>query len=321
MVFLLFAMLLIGSQGNPPIPSSTVKGKPPQQPTAESQKNANANERGSEESPVIVKVLPPTETKQEAADRKAKEEEQSSANWWMVRLTGLLFVVGLGQTFVFWKQAQRLKETIEKMEAISSQQTADVKASINEASRSASAMEAVAYSMQQSSTAAKASVEITREIADRQKLITELQSRPYIVVTFEAMVPQLQSGLRFEPKMRIANLGNTPAYDIRVVIRADAQPYPLPDEFSFSLPEPIKRSSYIGPGLHKIGSGVVPKRYSDAEVQQLAAGVGQRIFCWGLVRYRDIFEIERYVRFGYNFYQVSGDNWFSEDTFRHNEAD
>lgn len=241
----------------------------------------------------------------------------------MVRLTGAIVFIGVIQTIVFGLQAYRLKQTIEKMDEIAGRQTRDVQASVAEATRAASAMEGVSISMATNVESVRESVGINREIADRQKLITELQSRAYLTMLFEGMVPQNPSiGIRFEPRIRIENRGNTPARDIRFSVVADVLPFPLRDDFTFPLPTNLAgHSSVIGPGLHKIISAVVPKLYTETEASQISIGVGQRIATWGIVRYRDAFNIERSVRFGFTHYVLGQNQWMSMDTTRHNESD
>lgn len=315
-------VLIVLGQSQPPSPTTPIKSKQPKEPAASRQKKPPADERGSEQSPVVVKVLPPVKTDEETANDKTKDLDQSSANWWMVRLTGAIVFIGGVQTIVFGLQARRLKQTITKMDEISSQQAKDVQASITEAIRVSKAMEGIATSMAASVESVKESVQITREMADRQKLITELQSRAYLAVLFDGMVPQnIETGVRFEPRMRIENRGNTPASNIRFSVVVDVLPFPLNDDFVFPLPiEMLGHSSVIGPGLHKIISGVVPILYEEPEGTKISNGVGKRIVLWGLITYRDAFSIERFVRFGFTHFMIGKDQWMSQDTVKHNDS-
>ncbi len=241
----------------------------------------------------------------------------------MVRLTGAIVFIGLVQTIVFGLQALRLKQTIEKMEEIAGKQTLDVQASIVEATRAAQAMEQVSESLALNAKSVGESVGITREIADRQRLITELQSRAYLLVLFEGMVPQnIAANVKFEPRIRIENKGGTPAHNIRFAIRADVLSFPLRDDFTFPLPtDEFAYSSAIGPGLHKIIFAVVPNIYAEAEAEQIASGLGRRVVTWGIVKYEDAFHIERYIRFGFTHIRVGENNWLSQDTTQNNESD
>jgi hypothetical protein len=290
------------------------------QPSTKTVKQPNSDQRGTEQSPVIVKVLPSTKTKEEADTEKAKDLDQSSANWWMVRLTAAIVFVGAIQTVVFGLQARRLKQTIDTMEEISSKQTADIQASLTQTTNAASSMQNIAISMATSVQSVKESVAINREIADRQKLITELQSRAYLTMVFDGVVPQGPSAI-FESVIRILNQGNTPAYNIEFAMVADVLPFPLNDDFAFPLPPQRRFSSPIGPAQHKIISAMVAKRYSELEVEQIVKGIDQRLVAWGIVSYEDAFKIKRFVKFGYAYHRTGENQWLSTDTIRHNESD
>jgi hypothetical protein len=153
-------------------------------------------------------------------------------------------------------------------------------------------MEGVATSMATNVQSVKESVAINREIANTQKRVSELQSRAYLAVVFEGMVPQnLAAGIRFEPRIRIVNQGHSPAHSIRFSVVADTLPFPLDDDFGFTLPvEMSGYSSVINPGLHKMISAVVPQLYSDAEAEQISIGVERRVTTWGIVKYKDAFK-------------------------------
>jgi hypothetical protein len=323
-MFLCFlAPLLAQPQSQPPPPIPAVKRDQPKQPAANIQKQSSTNERGSDKSPIVVEVLPTAEAQQKTADNEANGLDKSSADWWMVRLTGAIVFLGCIQTVVFWVQARRLKQTIDKMEEISRQQTSDVQASITQATRAATAMERTAESMAASVKFVRETVEINREIADRQELVAELQSRAYLTIVFEGVAPQnIETGFRFEPRVRIENRGNTPAHTIRFAAFADVIPFPLPDDFRFSLPTELPgHSATIGPGLHKIVSAVVPKLYPAAEANQIASGEGQRIIAWGIVKYQDAFDIERFLRFGLTCVRIGETQWMCQDTTENNDSD
>src|SRR5690242_4569432 len=111
LLIVLFCQVL---QSQSATPTPATKPSQPKQPAASGHQQSPTHERGSEQSPVVVKVLPPVKTKEEIAKDQAKDVDQSSANWWMVRLTGAIVFVGCVQTIVFWVQARRLKQTIDK---------------------------------------------------------------------------------------------------------------------------------------------------------------------------------------------------------------
>ena len=105
MILVLLVVLTIGlplSPGQPRKDSKAAKSVP---------KN---DLRGTEDAPLTIKVLPPIKTPDEAAQEKREKQDQSDADWSLVKLTGILALIGIVQTIVFGLQARRLKHTIEK---------------------------------------------------------------------------------------------------------------------------------------------------------------------------------------------------------------
>lgn len=188
------------SQSSPPAPAPVVKPAQPSQAAANSQKESRTKERGTNESTLFVGPFPNSGSREKAADTKSKTVDQPAPDWWMVGLTAVIALIGAVQTAVFGIQARRLRQTILKMDAIAADQTRDVRDSIAQATRAAEAMEGIAESMATNVGSVRETVAINREIADRRKLVTELQSRAYLTVVFDVMVPQsIATELRFEP--------------------------------------------------------------------------------------------------------------------------
>jgi hypothetical protein len=312
------------AQSNRPSPSPGRGNQQPKSIAQPAQQQPAADQRGTDNAPLIVRVIPTPKTEQESTQDQTQRDDESSANWWMVRLTGVIAIIGLIQAFVFWVQAGRLKATIIKMDEIATGQTNDMQDSIAQAGRAAAAMEHVAHAMAENVENLKITVGINREIADRQKLVTELQSRAYLSVIFNGIVPQdSTTGIRFQPSVMLINNGNTPAYKVIFRTATDVLPHPLPNDFGFPLPDalPHRSISVIGPRLHKIMSAVVPKLYSDVEVEQIKIGIGQRLHMWGHVTYEDAFGIERYVKYSFSFYYLAdGKSSMSTDTAHHNDS-
>jgi hypothetical protein len=169
-----------------------------------------------------------------------------------------------------------------------------------------------------------------KDIADRQKLVTELQSRAYLSVGFAAMVNQNnETRVRFEPRMQLQNDRLTPVYQVMYRIYADVLSHPLSPDFTFPLPEalPTRSVSTIGRGQHKILAAFVPKLYFAEEADQIRIGASQRVYIWGHVEYEDAFKISRYVNFCMSFYSTGkdvstqNDIFMGADTARHNDSD
>jgi hypothetical protein len=89
--------------------------QPRNQPGASSQP-PTADERGTNNLPLIVKLAPTPQSQAEAAEKSDEEKDQLSSNWWLVRATWLLAIIGLLQLCVFGLQARRLRQTIKTMD-------------------------------------------------------------------------------------------------------------------------------------------------------------------------------------------------------------
>ncbi len=268
-------------------------------------------------------MIVPPKSKTETAENTNDREEKASADWWMVRLTVCIAIIGGIQAWVFWVQAGRLKETIDKMDEIAQGQTRDMNASIDQATRAATAMEGVATSMAANVIRLQETVSINRAIADRQKSVSELQTRAYISVWFEGMVPQdIKTGIRFEPRMRIVNDGLTPTYDLVYRIAADVLPHPIRKDFSYPYPDisPTRSASVLGPRQWKTIAAVAPRLYPEAEARQIMLGIAQRIHVWGVIEYRDAFNITRTTRFCQSFMWRSANEVVGLDTADYNDA-
>jgi len=106
-IFLLFATIIF------------VNAESPNQPTKESIKSKQVpknEQRGSDQFPMVVKVIPPTINAEEAdTDRQERKEKQES-DWWLVKLTAVLALIGTIQVIVFGWQARRLRQSVKATE-------------------------------------------------------------------------------------------------------------------------------------------------------------------------------------------------------------
>ncbi len=92
--------------GSPTQPLQQAKG---------TEQKAKPDTRGTEQSPLVIKVNPSPINDEKAAEEKKERQEKSDSDWWLVKLTGTLAAIGLLQLFVFGLQARRLRQTIEEM--------------------------------------------------------------------------------------------------------------------------------------------------------------------------------------------------------------
>ena len=314
----------------PPSPSTTQRQQPNQAEGTNTQQNRDAEPRGTEDKPVVVKVLPAEKTAAERTQETQDRSDKASADWWMVRLTAALAVVGvlqflalIGQAIVFGIQARRLSESVDLTRTVADRQEHDMAESIAEASRAAVAMERVAASLAETAGLTRDNHQLLREMQERQAHISSLQLRAYVSARFANIVPQNDAiGIRFEPRMMLINTGHTPAYNVRHRMAADVQPFPLPSDFAFPLPDfhPEAGAGTMGPQQNFIVSGVAPRLYNAQEVAAIKNGTAIRLYAWGEILYDDAFRVEHRTNFSVSFGWLNDKEIMSFNTRRRNDA-
>ena len=160
-------------------------------------------------------------------DLSEHAKEKGNADWWLVRLTGVLGVIGLLQLAVFGLQARRLRQSIDTMRELGTQQSTDMTRSISQATRAATAMEDVA-------TGIGETVSINKSVIEGQRDFWSRQMRAYISIDTGGYLRQNRR-FRFEFQPNIANNGQTPANSLTVISRIEIKVPNIPDDFDFSL--------------------------------------------------------------------------------------
>src|SRR5260370_6525516 len=93
LVVILGAMASAKQRQLPSLPQPKITQ--PQPPSQSAQQQSAPDQRGTENSPVVVKVLAAPKSEEETAEDKAERKDVSSANWWMVRLTAAIGFIGI----------------------------------------------------------------------------------------------------------------------------------------------------------------------------------------------------------------------------------
>jgi hypothetical protein len=190
-------------------------------------------------------------------------------------ITTALFTVILAlSTVLLWKETKDLRNFAE-------QQNDDMKASIVEAVRSADAMREVAKSLAVEAEAAHANL------------------RAYLTVGLGGIVPQKkETNYRFEVRMTLQNVGNTPAYKVASNGYADVLPNPLPVDFIVPPFNPaLSGEATVGPHQNLILTAIAPGIYSDDDVNEIEYGSRKLLYTYGIVTYEDAFGISHFVRY------------------------
>lgn len=301
---------------NPPTPSAAVVNEPPKPEPSDQKTKPDSSQQGTERDPFIVKVIPTPKSDAEASQDAEDRKDKSFSDWWTLRLTGTLALIGIVQTVVFYVQARRLKQTIDTMQKISREQSNDVRESIAQATRAAAAMEGMSAAM-------LANAAITTEIGKTQREFGQRQMRAYLSVTYAVTVPQDDAtGHYAEIRLNLINNGHTPAHEVSYKAESRVLPFPLPDDFDFQIGEvPINSESVIGSGQHHIISSVIRDRLTPDQVERCLLGQDLRMYMWGIAYYKDAFDNPRQTKFSQSVVWMRNGGSMGVNTRRHNEAD
>jgi len=206
----------------PPSPSGAEREQLYQGEGRKAGQKRGTEPRGTEDQPIIAKILPAEKTaaerEQEERDRRAKV----AADLWNLRLTTALIGVGtlqflalVGQAIVFGIQARRLRDSIDLTRTIADRQERDTRDSITEAARAASAMRDAADAANAHARAAEEGNKINREA-----LVTS--NRPWIAL--EITIPEdsllmfTDTHIELSVKLTAKNMGRSPATRINPIV-------------------------------------------------------------------------------------------------------
>jgi hypothetical protein len=224
-------------------------------------------------------------------------------------LVTAIFTVVLATSTVFlWKETKDLRNFAEE-------QGADMKASIAEQARAANAMRDVALAVGDNARAANNSLALFKDQNVRQ-------TRAYLTVNLGGVVQQDNtSNYRFEIRMLVQNVGNTPAYRVASNTHVGILPFPLPVDFEFPQYVDTGASGIIGPHLNAVITGIADRMFSDDELHELEFGDSKQLYIYGIVKYQDAFDAPRQTEF------CDAIRWMKNGTFmtlnapRFNDAD
>jgi hypothetical protein len=284
----------------------TYASPPPQEQTKKTQQQSSHNQ-GDANSPLSASVgVPATKTNNETAYAEQSSKDVSAANWWIVRLTVVYLFLVAFQLVVFGLQANRLRETIRTMDRIAQSQGADTRASIEQATRSAGAMERVAEAMALTAETNKQISELTRERWSQQM-------RAYITVLIgNATFQDRTKGVHFQANPEVFNAGATPAYKVSYRMRVGIEPSTLsPDVELPALPKGDNGELILGQhqNLILMQGSVLESFIPDQDVESIMRGSTDNSLCvWGEVTYEDIFGKSHKTTFCQSLFWLLPDN-------------
>jgi hypothetical protein len=270
------------------------------------------------EKPIIVKVLPLERSPEQIAQDKKDREERRAIDQEATQTSHTLVWIGIMQTLVFALQfvafayqSKSLNQTV----TAAGEQSKDMKRYVDEASRSATAMEGMSAAMQAN----------VREVTDAfamQKVVFRNQLRAYVSVSFRTCLSQDQNrGLKYELQSDITNNGNTPAVGANTASALRVLPVPLPNDLDLTVPMiDLESAANLAPHKGFFIRTYLPTFLSDDEIREIKNGTNKALYVYGTTKYKDIFGEPHYTNFCWGIaWNVDG-NPVAINVGRHNDA-
>jgi hypothetical protein len=267
---LLSSSLAFGALQEPP------KSKP-------SDQQRKTEQRGSEESPLVIKLAGPNTEAEGNYETYEKYEKPKNERRITTATIALAWITGALAFFtaLLWFATYRLSSDA-KENAVT--QVKKMEDAIAESVRAANAMEEVA--------------EATKNNAVLMQSMVSRQMRAYLsVVIGNAIYQERDKNLKFAGTPNILNTGLTPARKVRHLIRAEIMPTILPFDFDFSLHGDMTGGGIIGSQQRTEIPGVVDDFVANEDVPDIKHAVERALHVWGIVIYEDVFGNEWETKF------------------------
>jgi hypothetical protein len=248
----------------PPSPGAREPSSPQKPQSNAGQQAPGSDQRGADQVPPTVKVLPTPKSQTEIDDEQRRADEHAAnerglttATWALAGFTMLLAMVALGQIGLFLWQLRLIRESLD-----------DAKIAAE---------------------AAREGARAARDSADTAKLSMIAGDRAYVHQDgfrwISHLVPSTNKYFwRLHP--RWVNSGNTPTRALNVYIKYELLDTELPDDYSFSVdPNVTAALTGISP------KGIIESAYYDISGDDLRAVMDRTkyLYVWGIARYRDVF--------------------------------
>ena len=275
---------------NPPSPGPPNAEEKKQADTKEKQQPTKPDRRGTETSPLFIKVIPPLAMDPGPAEHAQNPNGYTSPEWWLVWVTIILAAITAvlaGYTAKLWGATKSLAEDAEKT-----------------TTRQASEMQHSLLIAQESADAAKKSAEASERTINTIEITAERQLRAYVgVERVEMLNIRPNPSKDFEETwihVRFKNFGQVPATRLEYWVVIDTAEFPL-------------RTAFIGEKVHQ-QTGVIQPH--DTFTAKMKLGMIDSpdehagLYIDGEIRYFDGFAPDRVTRF---FYMRRGGDYWHKD--------
>lgn len=244
------------AQSNPPTPSSGEAGQIPKQVTGADKNQASILQKGTEDSPLVIRLKKTPVDETEARQDAEKRDSDSTSNWWTMVFTGFQAFFALSQVILFWWQLGQIRDSLKHAK--------------------------------DSADAAQDSAKAARDSVTAMENNAETQLRAYVSFSLKH-VGQLSSTKGAELTFECFNYGQTPAKDVEfravvALLSADAQTLPTFPEGWY----PRRMNLFPSGEQHATISHQTGAVFSEEERREIMSG--QSILVVGIVvQYWDVF--------------------------------
>lgn len=244
--------------------------------------------------PVVVEVHAPQKTPEDRAQeqqdrdaRQANEEATLAINRKLMWIGGFQLFVFVLQLGAFVYQGVKLRQTVSAADS----QSRDMRASIEQSARAATALETLGTSVGASADAAAESVATLKER-------TALQMRAYLtVIVSTATYQERDKANKFGAQPLVVNAGNTPARNVRQALKAAIMQIPIPPNTELPPVGDLPAGAMLGPHQSSTLAAFVEDFVPDQDVDAIKRGTPRGLAVWGRVAYEDIFGEEHITEF------------------------
>jgi hypothetical protein len=267
--FVFGVALLIAAVGDSSGQSRSFRSAPPSPPATQQQPTIS-DQRGTDQSPLSVKVLPSPASKEDAdREERARQEKLeadgkladqigkiASYTFWLGIFAFALLCAAVAQIGLFWFQLNFIRKGVDGA--------------------------ALAANAAQAATdATKRSIVLAEDTAQRQL-------RAYVMV-HAAAIENLSSGRKPIARLILKNTGQTPAHAVSHWCSSGVAPYPMPDHVVRAL-----RGRETEMSTKPLPPGAETKAWSESEILTEAQYEGlsegtHALYVVGEIRYLDAF--------------------------------
>jgi len=245
-------MFAFHAWSNVSVPAPFKGHQPPQQQSACCPQQTSSSQNVTVKSPVEVKLLNSGKTTKEADEDTKEREDKASSDRWMICLTGILGLIAFLQLIAFGAQAIYMRKAFFSEEDTAKRQ---LRAYVGHAD-----IEIDMPSLRLKNYAP-------------QKMVPGILYKDFILIG-------------------IKNFGNTPAYDVSIVIGQAPRPFmdKLPIDFNYSVVENPSDLGFVSRQSLQPGQRVVTQAAQlDVTPFKQAQAKTISLFLFGTIRYTDIY--------------------------------